>query len=193
MHDTETAVLSLDVPSSAIEGGGALTGTVTLSAPPAQPVRVSLASGETGDVLVPATVEVPAGQTSAPFVITVVDDGRIDGTVQVTITAHVENWTDATAIIVIADNETSTLSVTLPNNLREGDPARGRHGQPARHPAHEPRRVAGQLGHQRGDSAGFGDDLRRTNFRSVFHHSGGRHAAGRQPTGDHHGVRGGLP
>jgi Fungalysin metallopeptidase (M36)/Viral BACON domain/Fungalysin/Thermolysin Propeptide Motif len=122
VHDTETAVISLDVPATATEGGGALTGTVNLSAPPAQNVRVALASGEIGDVLVPASVEMPAGQTSVPFVITVVDDGRIDGIVNAPITAHVENWTGATASIAIGDNEAPVLAIEAPDVLREGDP-----------------------------------------------------------------------
>lgn len=122
VHDTETAVIALDVPPAAIEGEGEITGTVNLSAAPDQVVRVSLSSGEIGEVWVPAGVEVPAGQTSVPFVITIVDDGRIDGTVNVPISANVENWTAANATIAISDNETAPLAITAPEVLREGDP-----------------------------------------------------------------------
>ena len=49
-------------------GGNGVTGTVTLTAPaPAGGVVVALSSNNTLLVTVPATVTVPAGQTSATF------------------------------------------------------------------------------------------------------------------------------
>jgi hypothetical protein len=70
---------------------------------------------------VPATVTIPAGQTSATFPVAIVDDSRIDGPVTVTIAAQVANWTGGSSNITVADNETTDLVVTLPAFIREGD------------------------------------------------------------------------
>lgn len=56
---------------STVTGGQSTTGTVTLSAPaPAGGVVVTVASGTPGVAMVPATVTVPAGATSATFPVT---------------------------------------------------------------------------------------------------------------------------
>ena len=68
----------------------------------------------------PATVVIPIGQSSATFPLTIVNDTRIDGPQSVTVTAHVQGWTDGSGAIVIADNESRNLTVTLPA-MREGD------------------------------------------------------------------------
>ena len=73
-------MLTVTAPASTTEGAGTVQGTVTVSAAPARDVVVSLSSSDTTAVQVPATVVIPAGQTSANFAITIVDDNKIDGT-----------------------------------------------------------------------------------------------------------------
>jgi len=68
-------------------------------------LTVSLASNDTTEVTVPSTVTISAGQTSATFDLTIVDDTEIDGTQTVTVTASVFGWTDGTDTIAVADNE----------------------------------------------------------------------------------------
>ncbi|MFA6288589.1 MAG: S8 family serine peptidase [Opitutaceae bacterium] len=118
--DNETSVLGLVLPSSATEGSTALTGTVTVTPAPDADVVVTLSSDDTGELRVPATVVIPAGQTSAPFELLVVDDNRIDGSTVPTVAAKVDNWTSASASITINDNEVRTLSITAPASVREG-------------------------------------------------------------------------
>ena len=79
----------------------------------------------------PATATIPAGQTSANFTITIIDDTKINGTHSATITAHVTNWTDGSATVNILDNENTNLVVTLPVSVTEGRPEPG----PSRFPA----------------------------------------------------------
>ena len=121
--DNETATLSVTLPASASEGAGTVAGTVSVSAPPAKPVAVIFTSSNPGEA-VAAPVIISAGQTSAPFTLTIVDDTRLDGTVSTTITAVVTNWTAGSAAISIQDNETRTLSVTVPV-VTEGGTATG--------------------------------------------------------------------
>lgn len=118
--DNETATLGVTLPASATEGSTALSGTVTVSPPPDADVAVELSSDNIGELRVPATVIIPAGQTSAAFEILVVDDNRIDGTTHPSITAKIDNWTPATSSLAIHDNEPSALFVSAPASVREG-------------------------------------------------------------------------
>jgi hypothetical protein len=120
-----TAALLVAAPASATEGVGSVQGTVTISTALTVPVTVGLSSSDATAVQVPAGVVIPAGQTSAPFTITVVDDNKIDGTQTATLTAHVQGWSDGTASISVLDNEVSTFSVSVPATLSEGASATG--------------------------------------------------------------------
>ncbi len=74
--------------STMSENGGTITGTVTRSNTDiATPIIVALASDDTSEATVPATVTIPAGQASTTFTIASVDDTLLDGTQRVTITA----------------------------------------------------------------------------------------------------------
>jgi hypothetical protein len=59
-------VASLTFSPASVRGGQSSTGTITLVAPAAAPILVSLSSGD-ASVTVPATVKVPAGATTATF------------------------------------------------------------------------------------------------------------------------------
>ena len=125
VNDNETATLTVTAPASATEGVGTVQGTVTVSAAPVRAVAVTLTSSDTTALQVPATVTIPAGQTSANFTITIIDDNKINGTRPVLITAHVANWTDGTAGINVLDNENTNLTVTLPASVTEGGTGTG--------------------------------------------------------------------
>jgi len=118
-----TGTLALSIPTSVLENGVAVTGTVTVSAAPATDLVVSLSSSDLTAITVPATVTIPAGQTSATFQLTPVDDSVVDGTQVATITAHLSNWTDATTTINVIDNETLSLALFLPGSVTEGSTA----------------------------------------------------------------------
>ena len=119
IFDNETAVLHLTLPPTATEGQGTVQGTVQVSAVVAANVAVSLSSSDTTEIQVPSPVFIPAGQTSAVFTATVVNDTLIDGLQTATVTAHVQNWTDATATITVFDNENLNLIVALPGSVSE--------------------------------------------------------------------------
>ncbi len=82
----------------------AATGTVTLSASSASPVVVSLSSSDTSEATVPATVTIPANQTSATFDVTAVDDTLVDGNQTVTLTASATGVASATSVITVQDD-----------------------------------------------------------------------------------------
>lgn len=120
--DDETAHLVLDLPASVAEGAGTLTSaaTVRIERAPAIPITVALSSDSPADATPPASVVIEAGQTQAVFSVTVPDNAALDGDRVVTITAHVDGWTDGSNSVTVLDNETASLALTLPAVVQEG-------------------------------------------------------------------------
>ena len=73
-----TPTLSL-ASSSVPEGSGTVTGTITLPFAAPANLTVELASSDTTEATVPATITIPSGATSATFSINVIDDALFDG------------------------------------------------------------------------------------------------------------------
>ena len=121
VDDNETTTITLTLPASAMENVGTMVnqGRVTLAAAPAKAVAVKLSSSDTNTLQVPATVTVSAGQTTATFNLTVVDNPRIDGNKSVTVAATVANWTNDSKTITIVDNEDTVLRLSGPAQLSE--------------------------------------------------------------------------
>src|SRR5207248_1289848 len=91
------ALSPVSTPSSPTAGGQTVTGTVTLAtAAGPNPVTIYLASDHPPAVAVPATVTVPAGQSSVPF------------------TATVYPVSADTPVVLTADGPTANATVTVP-------------------------------------------------------------------------------
>ena len=114
IFDNEKTGLHVNLPATVQEGDGNVPGVVWLDAAPKVNVRVNLTSSDPTELQVPASVYFLAGQTSLVFTASVVDDTQIDGPQTATVTAHVENWADGTAVVTVRDNESLNLLVTLP-------------------------------------------------------------------------------
>jgi uncharacterized repeat protein (TIGR01451 family) len=118
---TPIALLSLNTGSAtATEGDGPLTATITASPAPQADLVVTLSADNASKATVPATVMIPAGQTSATFPITIVNNALLDGTQAVNISASAAGYAGATGNVTVQDNETAVLSVTLPASTTEG-------------------------------------------------------------------------
>lgn len=97
------------------QGPGALTGTVSRSGGDLSiPLVVSLFSSNTAEATVAANITIPAGQTSANFLIHAVDDNLLDGAKQVTISATAAPYGSDSDKIQVTDFE--TIRVTLASN-----------------------------------------------------------------------------
>jgi hypothetical protein len=103
VHDNETATLSVTLPASASESAGTLVnaGSVSMGVAAGANVTVSLSSSNNSRLAVPSTTIIPTGQTSAVFNVTVVDNNIIGESENVSVTAHVANWTDGSAWMTI--------------------------------------------------------------------------------------------
>jgi carboxypeptidase D len=122
VSDIQTALLTVTLPATASEGAGLLAGAgrVTASAAPVNDFVITLASSNPAALAVPATVTLRANQTSATFDLTLPDDQVIDDGHTVTVTAHVNNWTDGAATVQVEDAN-HTLSLALPASVYEND------------------------------------------------------------------------
>ncbi len=106
-----TPTLSLSItPSIFSEGAGTnvATGTVTRANDPganASPLVVTLTNPDSTEVSVPATVTILATQTMATFQVDAVDDGAVDGTQSVTITASAGGFTSGMTTVQVTDND----------------------------------------------------------------------------------------
>lgn len=121
----DLAPITVSLAASATEGAASLAGTVTLPTAPAADTTVTLTSSLTTRATVPATITVLAGQTSATFSLTVIDDALLNGSDAVTISAAADGYQGGSSIIAIRDNEAATLSVTPSTTLSATGPYGG--------------------------------------------------------------------
>ncbi|MEA3186703.1 MAG: hypothetical protein QOD99_533, partial [Chthoniobacter sp.] len=113
--------ITVTAPATTTEGGPELTGTVSVVPTPSADLNVALASSDTGALTVPATVTIPAGQTSATIPITVLDDTALNGSRIVTVSGSASGYGPGAASITVNDNETAALSLAVPASATEGD------------------------------------------------------------------------
>ncbi len=116
---TSIGSLSLSVPATGTEGS-ALNATVTASVAPASNLTVTLASSAVSVASPPPSVTILAGQTSAAVTITLPDDALLDGLQSALISAAAPAYNQATSILQVNDNDTTTVTLTLPVTLAEG-------------------------------------------------------------------------
>jgi len=128
--DDDLPDLSLVLNAASVsEGAGpnATFGTVTRSFSSDRALLVRLGSSDVTAATVPATLTIPAGQSSATFAVGAVDDGVVDGPQPVTVRAvilvgGIETGTAVEAGLVVTDDDGPTLTLsfnaaTLPEGL----------------------------------------------------------------------------
>ncbi len=123
---TDVETISLSVSSSVAteaDGPAAVIGTVTRNNTDwGLPLTVSLVSSNPATLMVPVTVQIPAGQASVDFNIDAIDDAVVEGDETVTITASALGYiSDVSTDIEVSDVEpkvaiSSASGNTLPEN-----------------------------------------------------------------------------
>jgi hypothetical protein len=117
--DNEVPRLTLSFDESSVHEDGTTTdAVVTRNTPATAALVVSLANDSPDQVSVPATVTIPAGESSASFVVTPIDDGQVDGTQIATITASALGHDPAARAIAVLD--IPAITVSLPESVSEG-------------------------------------------------------------------------
>lgn len=114
--------LSIFLPAEITEGAGLLPmqGSVTLAQIPEEDVIVQLVSSDTSELLVPASVRIPASHTNVLFDLQVPDDLELDGSQNITVTASSANFNDGSAKVLVHDTEVARIQLTLPESGKEG-------------------------------------------------------------------------
>jgi hypothetical protein len=120
VEDNETPLLSLTFSKTVLaENGGNFSATVARNTPTNAPLTVNLVSSNPA-ATVPASVTINAGQTSASFLVTAVDDLVANGNRTVNISAFAVGLGNTSAALQIVDNEKPALTISLqPNNIAE--------------------------------------------------------------------------
>ena len=118
--------VGLSLPADATQGDGTVTGWLGIPCALSSDLTVNLTSSDPTRLAVPATETIPAGQTLISLPITIIDDGLLDGPEAVTVTASASGYTTGTCTMTVHDDESATLSVSLPSSLAEtGSPVTG--------------------------------------------------------------------
>jgi hypothetical protein len=119
---SSSGALALTFLGTLTEGNGTVAngGTLTLPAAPGSAVTVSLNNANTAQMTLPATVTVPAGQTSVSIPVTIINDSIIEGPQSIAVTAVAPGYTRVTANASIADNDGGTFTLTTPASVAEG-------------------------------------------------------------------------
>jgi len=119
--DVIVRTLSLLAPTDVSESDGSATGVLTVSPVPTSDQIVTLTSSDPNRLTAPATITIPAGQSSVAIPLTLVNNALLDGIEPVTITAILSGYSSSVATVNVHDDESASLTVTLPASAREGD------------------------------------------------------------------------
>ncbi len=109
----------VQLPSPVTEGAEAQTGSVTISPAVTVDTTLSLVPSPTGQLDLPASVTIPAGQTSANFSFSVPDDNIVNLTRSILVKATAPGVTSTAGIVTIYDDEAPTPTLSLPAELPE--------------------------------------------------------------------------
>ncbi len=108
-HETLTVVVEA---AQISEEAGTTTATVAQSnTDNGTALLVTLVSSDTTEATVPATVTIPAGQSSATFDIDAVADLTVDGTKEVTVTATAAGYGEGSDTVNVIDDDTAGITV----------------------------------------------------------------------------------
>ena len=88
-----------------------------MDAIPQVPITVQITSTSPDLVQAPATVTIPAGTNTTPLDLWISQDQLISPPIVVAILAHVANWDDDAGAIIIADDESTNLFLSVPDQV----------------------------------------------------------------------------
>ena len=106
VKDAAPKALLLELPASVSEATGGATAQVYVADAVSSDLTITLSSSNTDQLVVsPTQVTIPAGETSASFLVRAIDDTVKDGDVTVTITATADGWAGASQEVMARDDD----------------------------------------------------------------------------------------
>lgn len=119
--DNEVPVVSLTLPASLKEGElPSDNATLSFNPSPSIALTLGLATTPSGQLTLPGTLTVPAGQSQVTFTARANNDTTIDGNIPVVVTATAAGMTPVSTTTIATDNETRALTLTIPATILEG-------------------------------------------------------------------------
>ena len=114
--------LTLDISEvSASEADGTITATLTRNTPTNEALEVSLASSDTSELTIPATVTIPVGESAVTVNLTIVNDSELDSNPNVTLIATAPGFISGADEVRVINDDTVNLTLDLDsNNITEG-------------------------------------------------------------------------
>ena len=111
--DDDGPTLTLSVDRSLLIRGSdpAATGTLTRGAAGPEPLEITLVSSAPGVLGLPASVTIPAGETSVVFSLATLSAAPNSGSQPVNVTASAEGWNPAIANLVVTDVAQADLAI----------------------------------------------------------------------------------
>jgi len=118
----ELGELSIELLAAVNEGDGVLHNVARLMVSPVQTTNlvVSLSTDGEAEFSVPEQLIIPVGQTVVDFDLTVFDDDLLDGSRTTTVRATSFRYKTGVTEVVVHDNESATLTLSLPQTTFEG-------------------------------------------------------------------------
>ena len=108
--DDETPQILITSPASGREGDGSLSLTATVNTLHATPVTISLMSDDATELEPPLSVQIPVGQLSADFSVTILNDTLLDGPQSVVITGSSAGYQSGTRTVSVLDNDVASYA-----------------------------------------------------------------------------------
>ncbi|MCB1226114.1 MAG: hypothetical protein KDK99_09920, partial [Verrucomicrobiales bacterium] len=112
VQDDDVVSLVLSGVTQVSESDGVFELMVTVNTPLSANLTISLASDDASEITLPATVEIPAGNLSAVFDATIVDDADFDGVQTVGLTATASGYPSGGCSVTVTDNDTHHLTLS---------------------------------------------------------------------------------
>lgn len=118
----EPSLLAIKESKKDITEGDTIQLTVTVSEPVAQPLSVSLTAEHPAHFVLPSTLTIPAGQTSATVNVTAVDDDVPGLDISSAFVAYADGFERAETLVMLHDDDMPVLELLLtPDKVKEGE------------------------------------------------------------------------
>lgn len=119
--DTDLPVLSLDLTTSTVQEGGSLIATVSRDFVTNVSIDVTISLSDNTQLSSQGSVTIPAGQASADFLVTAVDDTLVELDAGYSIDVSAPGLISGNASVTVPQNDVPTLTLILPaDSLAEG-------------------------------------------------------------------------
>ena len=111
--DVDLPHLALTLNTNVVSEGGAVTATVARNAGTNNSILVQITSSSASQLILPATVNLPAGSNSATFTVTASDDTVVEAATDYTLTVTAPGHVPDGALLTIHDNDIPLVAIDV--------------------------------------------------------------------------------